>query len=113
MFSDFETVSFPKESCTIPHARETGVWDSHEVYLCAIVDKRWPTQLQFEHLRPYMALGLDGETMMFGWARTTTDGYVDHVSTPIHGDDVRVIAWKKVGAPISFMPADWPEWGED
>jgi len=108
MFNDFETEKFPKESCTVPNAREKDVKDSVEVYLCVVVDKRWPTQCRLERLRPYTAK--DGRKTVFGWARVDFDGWVDHVSTPIHYDFERVVAWKKVeGEPLNFMPPVWPE----
>lgn len=109
MFDDFERVKFPEESCSIQNAREKDILDSVDVYLCIIVDKRWPTQCRLEHLHPYTAKDLDSEKRLFGWVRIDFDGYVDHITNPIHFDDERVVAWKKVEAPGSFMPSKWPD----
>lgn len=109
MFDDFERVKFPVESCTIPNVREKEIKDSTEVFLCIVVDKRWPTQCRLEHLRPYTAK--DGRKTLFGWSRIDFDGFVDHITKPIHYDYERVTAWKKVEAPVNFMPPkeEWPD----
>lgn len=109
MFTGFETEKFPIESCTIQNSRENDIKDApdEEVYLCVIVDKRWPSQCRLEHLRPYVAK--DGRKTLFGWTRIDFDGYVDHLTRPIHYDYERVVAWKKVEAVTNFSPKDWPE----
>lgn len=107
MFDDFERAKFPKESCTIQNAREKGVKDSAETYLCVIVDKRWPNQCRLEHLRPYTARDVDGN-LYFGWSRIDFDGWIDHITAAVHGDPERVVAWKKVEAEAVFAnPEDW------
>ena len=111
MFDDFETEKFPKESCTIQNAREKEVKDSPEgeVYLCVVVDKRFPNQCRLEHLRPYTAK--NGRKLLFGWAQIDFDGFVDHITNSVHQDDQRVVAWKKVETPTRFMPpsGEWPD----
>jgi hypothetical protein len=104
VFNDFETMKFPEESCFIPNAHEPGVMDSADVYLCVVVDKRWPKQCRIEYLRPYTAK--DGQETLFGWAQIDFDGYVDHVTMAIHRDRERVVAWKLVDSPQSFMPTE-------
>lgn len=106
MFDDFERERFPKHSCTIQNAREKEVMDSAETYLCIIVDVRWPNQARLEYLRPYTAQ--DGDDLLFGWVGAGSDYYVDHCIKPVHDDDARVVAWKRVEAPVSFMPS--PGW---
>ena len=108
MFDDFERDQFPTLACTIQNAREEGVMDSAETYLCVIVDVQWPNQARLEYLRPYTAR--DGEELLFGWSGIGSDYYVDHCTKPVHEDCTRVVAWKRVEAPASFMPS--PGWSK-
>lgn len=107
----FETEHFPATSCTIPNAREPSIRDSADTYLCFIVDRRFPNEGRIEYLRPYTAEGIEEQegTLLYGWNRTSGDGFVDHVTRSIHDDSDRVIAWKKVETIAPFGPTNWPE----
>lgn len=109
MFNDFETVHFPVNSCNVRNPREPGVQDSLEVYLCVIVDKRFPDECRLEYLRPYIAEDPDEEDpILYGWASINSDRWVDHCTKSIHEDDARVVAWKKVDTITPFGPSKWP-----
>lgn len=107
MFDDFETKIFPVESCTKKNLREGELMDSDDVFLCVIVDHRWPDECKLEHLHPYIVK--DGNQILYGWARIRFDGYVDHCINSIHEDDARVVAWKKVEKPVQFGPTKWKD----
>lgn len=107
MFDDFEKTDFPVKSCTKKNPREKGLMDSDDLFLCVVVDRRWPDECKLMHLRPYTAK--DGKKLLYGWAETNTDGYIDHYVNSIHGDDQRVVAWKRVEKPEQFGPSKWEE----
>lgn len=109
LFGFFERNEFPASVCTVQNPREPEVMDAptEEVYLCVVVDRRWPTQCRLEHLRPYTAK--DGDEVLFGWLRIDFDGYINHATKSIHLDNERVVAWKRVDAVIQFGPKEWSE----
>jgi hypothetical protein len=105
MFGDFEREKFPAESCVVKNPHEDGILDSLDLYLCLIVDQRWPNQCRLEYLRPYTAAPCEPEDegkLFYGWSRVDFDGYVDHAEHSIHEDHERVRAWKKVETKIDF-----------
>ena len=108
----FETEKFPVHACTQQNEREPDVHDSDEIYLVAIVDKRFPGVIGLEHARPYTARDLDDPTkLLYGWAQVDFDGWIDHKNHSIHGDANRVVAWKRVEHQSNFLACvgDWEE----
>ena len=100
IFEGFERSLFPESECTIPNAREPEVTDSDSVYLCVIVDERFPYQFEVMFLHPYTAVDcMDGSTL-YGWAQMGGMRFVDHCTRAIHDDHERVVAWKKVDAAL-------------
>jgi len=100
IFQGFERTVFPESECTIPNVREPEVKDSDSVYLCVIVDQRFPYQFEVMFLNPYTAVDfMDGSTL-YGWTRMGRKEHVDHCTRAIHEDDARVVAWKKVDAAL-------------
>lgn len=103
IFQGFERAAFPESECTIPNAREPDVTDSDSVYLCVVVDDRFPHNANLEYLRPYTAVDYYNKSMLlYGWACIDTDGYIDHCVHPIRGDHNRVVAWKKIEGREDF-----------
>lgn len=100
IFKDFQRYIFPEWECTIPNAREPEVKDSDSVYLCVVVDDRFPHQFEVMFLHPYTAVHCEDGSTLYGWMRMGRKGCVDHCTRPIHLDLERVVAWKKVDAAV-------------
>lgn len=100
IFNGFERTIFPESECTIPNAREPDVKDSDSVYLCVVVDDRFPHQFEVMFLHPYTAVDCEDGSTLYGWTRMDRNNYVDHCMRAIHCDHERVVAWKKVDAAV-------------
>ena len=110
----FERKKFPSLLCDQKNWREPDILDApeHIVFLCVIVDSRWPNQCRLEHLRPYTCRDAEDKSkILFGWTRIDGDGWVDHVTNSIHQDDERVIAWQQVLYATPFGPEEWSDDG--
>ena len=60
----FESV-FPTDSCTIPG--DNGCFQSDDMYLCALIDKRFGDFVRFQILKPYIWKDLvDGSYNSYG-----------------------------------------------
>jgi len=102
MFKDFETQRFPVDLCTIPNEREPEIRDSNVDFLCVILYKGWSQECNLKVLRPYTCPDVDDPTtLLYGWVDSCGE-YVDHRDHDIHGDDDRVVAWKRVDTPVDF-----------
>lgn len=107
MFDDFEKTFFPVGSCTKKNSREKFLMDSDDVFLCVVVDRRWPNECKLMYLRPYTAREGRGKPLLYGWTQIDFDGWIDHCTNSIHADDVRVVAWQRVAKPEPFGPSKW------
>ena len=102
MFKDFETKHFPEELCTKQDPREEDVRNSDAKFLCVVVNKWFPTEAELKVLSPYTCKDVDDPTVtLFGWVDQWGNIY-DHREKDIHGDEIRVISWKKVEEPVDF-----------
>lgn len=109
MFPDFENVEFPAALCNVRNVREPEVMDSEALFLCVLVDMRFPTQFRAEHLHPYTAVDVHGYgaegvrgAVLYGW--TDGNNWYDHQDNSVHEDDERVVAWKRIesGTPTTY-----------
>ena len=99
----WETKKFPVEVCTEPHQGEKGVFDSKVPYFCVLFNPKWSEQFMVKYLFPYVCK--EGKKLFYGWV--DSDGnYCDHKEKAIHGDDEKVVAWKK--APKGFVGFEAP-----
>lgn len=89
-FTDFETSSFPADSCTIQNSREPDVFESDEVYVCLV---RRDEECRLEHMRPCMAK--EGHKLAFGWLSVESGRPPMPQDTQIWVDSSQVVAWKK------------------
>lgn len=102
--TSFETGAFPADRCTKPNAREPGLLDSDDRYLCLVVDPRWPSEARLVVCTPYTCPSLDDGGLLFGWALTTSDGWVDHAVRSVHDDREVAVAWRRVeSADVNFV----------
>lgn len=104
LLNGFNTGDFPWHLCTIQNEREPDVLDSDAIFLVVLVSKSTPHYFRVEQARPYTAKDLeDPNRIFYGWASVQTDGWFDHKERPIHEDDERVVAWKRVDEPVDFF----------
>jgi hypothetical protein len=94
----FDTGSFPVEECIHPCPREAGVLEGKDLYLCLLVDVRFPDTARLILAFPYTCIALpeDGGGTLWGWSSQLGKQWYDHKENCVHDDDERVIAWKKV-----------------
>lgn len=100
-FPDFETKDFPEHLCVFQSAREETVLDSEVVYLCVVVDDRFPQECSVKQLRPYTCRDIETNELLFGW--TDGDAWVDHFERSVHEDHQRVVAWHPCYGDVSFV----------
>lgn len=98
--ANWETKEFPAALCTLPNGREPTVRDSpaDELYLVFLVDKRFPCNGRLALARPYVCHGYDDDNeavVLPGWVDLSGNAF-DHYTGEIHGDDARVVAWRRV-----------------
>jgi len=93
----FETERFPVDECSHPYPKEEGILYSKDLYVCVLLNKKWPKSLRIQILSPYTCKS--GKRLLYGWSDIDGNVY-DHITKSIHGDGERVVAWKKV--PTGF-----------
>ncbi len=104
IFKGFETKKFPAELCTIQNEREPDVWDSSVPFVCVIVDERFESDCRVAIAKPYLAKDIGSDDMLPGWVSIQFDDWTDHRNDPIHGDYMRVVAWKRLEDPnLNFL----------
>ena len=88
--------NFPKSECTIQNKTGSNVYDSITLYCCAIVDKRFPNEIHFKILIPYIAKGLESDdNFYYAWITESGNEYIDNMENNVHNDDVFVFAFLK------------------
>ena len=97
--SSFEQRRFPEELCVSRNPKEQDVFESDQLFLCIVVDRRFKKSFRGVIAKPYLYKDLDfedpSEGVMYGWV-DTNGNIIDHFEKQIHLDDEVVIAWKKL-----------------
>lgn len=97
--------NFPKEECTIESAdvEEVGIFESHEKYLCALVNIKKSNCLIFMNLSPFVQN--IKEDIHYGWYDVNTREWYDNMENPINDpawSNYYVIGFIKVDNNSSF-----------
>lgn len=96
----FETKKFPIEECRHPAPREPEVLEGTSHYLCVWYDFRFHS-LGFVIATPYVCPDAENPNrLLLGWSYG--DGYVDHITSAVHEDMERVIAWRRLDEKVEF-----------
>jgi len=98
--SDFTSFALPL--CTIQNDREPDIYSSNVPFLCLITDHRFPDELIFHIMKPYICDVSDDDcdyTTGYGWLYCGNDNWCDNQYHPVHGDtydDRKVIGFIKL-----------------
>ena len=90
------TKRFPVDECRFPpEGSDEEVLESDRYYLCALAEtrNRSITTLEIKTLKPYIYFDTERHKTLYGWVDSCGNVF-DHQDHSIHGDDVRVVAWK-------------------
>lgn len=78
MFENFDNFiyssedNFPKDECTIRNVRESGVFESRNVYLVLWIDIRFPNDKNITYAKPYIWRNEHGE-VYYGWSALSSN----------------------------------------
>ena len=105
LHAGYEVRRFPEEECTEQCRHEPEVFDATTLYLCVVLNRKWPKSLRVCYARPYIAKGEDDDgnvNVMYGWVEVESDHIMAHREREINMNDEYVVAWKKVDAVVDF-----------
>lgn len=100
----FTSEKFPAEECIIKstNTRDKGVYYSEHIYLCLVIDKRFPDSRAIKLMKPYIWIGDESEEECFkgetgyGWTcPSENNALYDNFENPVNGYtwDEFVIGW--------------------
>jgi len=94
----YEMSKFPEELCVVQDENEPTIFDSSDntvVFECVLKDVNC-ANYSIVKCRPYLCKE-DDETF-YGWTDIGGTAWFDHFEKYIHGDNEKVIAWRKLNA---------------
>ena len=105
IFTKTDENGFPRDNCTRQNHLENNVFDGTDMYLCLIIDARFPGYYEIMPLQPYICID-NKNNELFGWS--DKDGnVVDNLYKSIHIDDRCVIGCIKDDTDNDEREEEW------